>query len=107
MRSSCVGTGCAIREGPRPEFSSRASSAVPASGRAPVTVFAMWSGWVSPAWLRGERAAAAAAARGVRILEGEARALHRAHIIDRHAAQVLRAERVHEDLEARLVQDDV
>src|SRR5690606_26207115 len=45
----------------------------------------------------GERAAAAAAARGVRVLEREAGAHHGGDVVDLHAIQVLAAERIHEE----------
>ena len=57
--------------------------------------------------LGGERAAAAAAARCVRVLEGEAGALHRRHVVDRDAAEVLRRERIDEHPPAALVDDEV
>src|SRR5690606_11603159 len=47
----------------------------------------------------GERAAAAAAARGVRVLEREAGTHHGGDVVDLHAIQVLPAERVDEETE--------
>src|SRR5690606_2691927 len=47
----------------------------------------------------GERAAAAAAARGVRVLEREAGTHHGGDVVDLHAIQVLAAERIHEEPE--------
>ena len=85
------------REGPRVAERSRASCPAPTSAWAPVTGSVMVvrrSG--------GERAAAAAAAGGVRILEGEAGALHRrrrSRSID--AADVLRRERIDEHADTR------
>jgi hypothetical protein len=55
--------------------------------------------------LGGEGAAAAAAARGVRVLEGESGALHRRHIVDGDAVQVLCRERVDEDTPFTLADD--
>src|SRR5688500_4471882 len=57
--------------------------------------------------LCGERAAAPAAARRRRILEREARALHRRHVIDHGAVQVLRREWIDEDPEALVLDDEV
>src|SRR5687767_10339367 len=88
-------------EGPRVCDDSRASSTAPASGRTPETDRGMCI-------RSGVEGAAATAAPGrVRILEGEARALHGRHVVDRHAAQVLRRERVHEDAEAAVVDHEV
>src|SRR6185312_14564788 len=50
---------------------------------------------------------AAAPAGGVRVLEGEAGTLHGRHVVDGDAVQVLRGERVDEDLEAVLVDNQV
>src|SRR6185503_16525911 len=58
-------------------------------------------------WSGGKRAAAAAAARGVWILEGEARALHGRDVVDRDPAQILRRERVDEHAEASRIDDEV
>src|SRR5207244_10079567 len=54
-----------------------------------------------------EAAAAAAAAGGVRVAEGEARALHRAHVIDGHPVEVRQAESVHEEPHSVPGEDDV
>src|SRR5690606_74655 len=48
----------------------------------------------------GEAAAAPAPAARIRIAEGEAGSLHRRSVIDGYAAQVLRAETIHEDAHA-------
>src|SRR5206468_12728521 len=43
----------------------------------------------------------------IRILEGESRALHRAYVINRDAVQVLRRERINENVEPLTRDDDV
>src|SRR4051812_29328942 len=50
--------------------------------------------------LSRERSAAAAAARRVRVLEGEARAHDVRHVVNLDAVEVLRAEHVHEHAHA-------
>src|SRR5215207_6087786 len=97
--SSCVAAWEATREGPR-DIASRASSAAPASMRTPETVLLIGRSG-------GEGAAAAASTRRVRVLEGEPGALHRRHVVVGHAAQVLRGERVDEDLELAHREDGV
>src|SRR4029079_7210992 len=59
-----------------------------------------------PFFLRSKRAPAPAPAGGVRVLEGEAGALHGRHVVDGDAVQVLRRERVDEDLEAVLFDNE-
>src|SRR5690606_40604702 len=55
----------------------------------------------------GERAAAAARARGVRVLEREPRAHHGGDVVDLYAIQVLAAERIHEETEPVALDDVV
>ena len=81
------------------------SSLTTASRRAPATDRSMLH--LDARVLGGERAAAAAAARGVRVLEGEAGALHRRDVVDRDAVQVLRRERIDEHAPFALVDDEV
>jgi hypothetical protein len=50
---------------------------------------------------------APAAARGVRVLEREARTLHRRHVVDRDVVQVLRREWVDEQLEPLGLDDEI
>src|SRR5688500_12929593 len=90
------------REGPRPKWS-RASTAAPASACTPEAGECIRRGFA----LRGERAAAAAAAGRVRVLEGEARALHRRDVVDRHAVDVLGGEGIDEDSPLPLVDHEV
>src|SRR5664279_327527 len=93
----CI-SGC-IRQGPRRYDPSRASSNNSSGARdAPASVRQL---------LRVERAAAAAATRRIRIREGEARALHRRHVVDRHAVEILGGEGVDEHLEPFLLDDEI
>src|SRR5688500_6372538 len=80
------------------------------SGVAGLRDRAQWRGSryrVSTGLSRGERAAAAAAAGRRRILEREARALHRRDVVDHGAVQVLRRERVDEHAEALVLDDEI
>src|SRR5688572_19054064 len=54
-----------------------------------------------------ERVSATATAGGVRVLERESRSLHGRHVIDDDVVQVLRGERVHEQLEPLLLDHEV
>src|SRR5690242_20631320 len=90
------------REGPRIAERSRASCPVPTSEGAPVTGCVM-----VVCALGGEGAAATTAAGCVRVLECEAGSLHRRGVIDDHAVDVLRRERIDEDLELALLDDEV
>src|SRR4051812_42511283 len=83
-----------------------------------VGVFQNRSGWrnrCSPAarlpltayGSRSKAAAAPASARGVGVVEREAGALHRAHVIDGNASEILGAEPVDEDADAIDLRDHV
>ena len=61
----------------------------------------------SASGLRRERRTAAAPASGVRVLEGEARALHRRHVVDRDITHVLRRKGIDKDPEAILVENEI
>src|SRR5260221_4898215 len=102
MRSSEVAWPDETCESPRIAVRSRAPYPAPTSSWAPATGCV-----IRVPTLRREGAAAAAAARCVRILEGEAGALHRRGIIDDDAADVLRREGVHEHSVAFLLDDEV
>src|SRR5258708_5672519 len=102
MRSREVAWSDETRESPRNAVRSRAPYPAPTSSWAPATGCV-----IRVPTLRREGAAAAAAARRVRILEGEAGALHRRGIIDDDAADVLRREGVHEHPVAFLLDDEV
>src|SRR6478672_7323185 len=103
MRSSPVVCGAGgTLEGPRVALRPRAWCPAPTSPGAPVTgtvICRVGSG--------RERAAAAAAAGRVRVLEGEARALHRRRVVDDDAADVLGRERVDEHAIVTLVDDQI
>src|SRR5919197_360864 len=100
MRSRPDGT-CGTREGPRVAVRSRASPlSATAPRRTPVPDSAI-------VLLGGEQAAASAAASRVRILESEARTHHRCHVVDGHAVQILRRERIDEHAPTALVDHEV
>src|SRR5258705_2427450 len=103
MRSSAVAWGVGgTRESPRFAVRSRASCPAPTSPGAPVTgtvIFLADSG--------REGAAATAATGRVRVLEGEAGALHRRRIVDHDSADVLGREGVDEHAVVALFDDQV
>src|SRR5437773_9658336 len=87
-------------ENPRTSERSRAFSSAPVPLGAPETDRSICV-------LGAEGATAAASARGVGVLERESRTLHGRHVVDRHAVDVLRGERIDENLPATLIDDQV
>lgn len=61
----------------------------------------------SRAGLGGERATASASSGRIRVLEREPRSLHRCHVVDRDALQILGRERIDEHPELAFVDDEI